>query len=149
MYTLNNLKKLREETGVSFTLCKKALEEANNDIKKAKEILKKTGEAFFEKKKSKETKIGAIFTYLHHNQRVGVILELLCETDFVARNTDFIRLGNDLAMQIASMAPTNQEELLKQSYIKDPNKTIESLVKEYILKLGENIKIGHFVRLAI
>lgn len=149
MYTLNNLKKLREETGVSFALCKKALEEANNDIKKAKEILKKTGEAFFEKKKSKETKIGAIFTYLHHNHNVGVVLELLCETDFVAKNSDFINLGNDLAMQIASMAPANQEELIKQPYIKDQNKTIESLVKEYILKLGENIKIGHFFRLSI
>lgn len=149
MYSLKNLKKLREETGVSFTLCKKALEEAGDDIEKAKKILKKTGEAFFEKKKTKETKIGAIFTYLHHNHSVGVILELLCETDFVAKNSDFIKLGNDLTMQIASMAPADQEELMKQPYIKDQNKTIESLLKEYILKLGENIKIGQFFRLAI
>lgn len=149
MYSLNNLKKLREETGVSYHLCKKALEEANDDIEKAKKILKKTGEAFFEKKKSKETKIGAIFTYLHHNQSVGVILELLCETDFVAKNNDFINLGNELAMQIASMSPTNLDELMKQPYIKDQTKTVESLLKEYILKLGENIKIGHFFRLAI
>lgn len=149
MYSIKNLKKLREETGISFNLCKKALEEADNDIEKARKILKKTGEKFFEKKSSNQTKIGAIFSYLHHNRKVGSMVELLCETDFVANNNNFIRLGNDLAMQITSMNPNNIEEFLKQPFIKDQSKTIDDVIKENVLKLGENIKIGKFIRLAI
>lgn len=149
MYTLDNLKKLRQETGVSFSVCKKALEEAGNDLQKAKEILRKMGEAFFETKKEKETKIGAIFVYLHHNQQVAAMVELLCESDFVAKNEEFQKLGNNLAMQIASMDPKTKEELLNQPFIKDQSLTVAQLIKETTFKTGENIKIGRFFRLMI
>lgn len=146
MFTLENLKKLREETGLSISLCKTALEEADNDINKAKERLKQYGEKFYEKKKERITKIGAIFSYLHHNQKIAVLIELLCETDFVAKNSEFQKLGNDLAKQIASMNPKDVKELYSQTFIKDSSRTIDSLIKEYILKLGENIKVGKFIR---
>lgn len=146
MFTLENLKKLREETGLSISLCKKALEEANNDLNKAKEKLRKYGEKFYEKKKQKTTKIGAIFSYLHHNQKIAALIELLCETDFVAKNSEFQKLGNDLVKQIASMNPKDIKELYSQPFIKDNSRTIDNLIKEYVLKLGENIKVGKFVR---
>lgn len=149
MYTIKNLKKLRQETGVSFILCKKALEEANDNIKKAKEILKKNSQISFEAKKRKKTENGAIFSYVHHNQRIAVLVELFCQTDFVAKNLEFQKLGNDLAKQIASMDPKNKKELLNQPFIKNQSETVASLIKQYILKLGENIKIGKFVRYEI
>lgn len=149
MYSLDNLKKLRQETGVSFSLCKKALEEANNDLEMAKKILKKYGESFSEKKKKQATKIGAIFSYLHYNQKIAALVKLFCESDFVAKNEEFQRLGKDLVQQIASMNPKNLSQLLSQPFIKDPKKTIEQLIKEYVFKLGENIRIGKFIRYEI
>jgi len=149
MYTIDNLKQLRQQTGVSFTLCKKALEQSNDDIDKAKKILTKWGVEISLAKIQKATNEGSLFSYLHHNKKIGALLELLCETDFVAKNTDFQKLGQQLVMQIASMNPKNVKELLGQTYIKDLSKTIDNLIKEYILKIGENIKIGRFVRYEI
>jgi elongation factor Ts len=146
MSNIDNLKKLREETGVSFSLCKKALDEAVNDIENAKKLLSKWGVEKAEGKSGRDTKNGSIFSYIHHNKKVGVMLEILCETDFVARNSDFQELGNNIAMHIASMKPENLDELLKQDYVMEPSKTIETLLKEAILKIGENLKIGNFVR---
>ena len=146
MSNLDNLKKLRGETGVSFSLCKKALDEAENDIEKAKKLLSKWGVEKAEGKAGRDTKNGSIFSYIHHNNKIGVLLEIFCETDFVAKNSDFQELGNNIAMHIASMKPENSEELLKQCYIIDPSKTVETLLKEAILKIGENLKIGNFVR---
>ena len=133
-------------TGVSFSLCKKALDESGNDMEKAKKLLSKWGVEKAEGKSERETKNGSVFSYIHHNKKVGVLLEILCETDFVAKNSDFQELGNNVAMHIASMKPENAEELLKQDYIMEPSKTIETLLKEAILKIGENLKLGNFVR---
>ncbi len=149
MYTVNNLKKLRQLTGISFSLCKKALEQSNNDPDKAKKLLEKWGAEISTGKTGRTTNQGSIFNYLHHNKKIGTLLELLCETDFVAKNSDFQMLGQELVMQIASMNPKNVKELLSQTYVKDSSKTVDNLIKEYILKIGENIKIGKFVRYEI
>jgi elongation factor Ts len=149
MYTINNLKKLRQMTGISFTLCKKALEEANNNLEKAKKNLEKWGIKLSLEKSKRITNQGSLFSYIHHNRQVAALLELLCETDFVAKNSDFQKIGQELVMQIASMNPKDIKEFLSQIYIKDSNKTVDNLIKEYILKIGENIKIGRFMRYEI
>lgn len=140
------LKSLREETGVSYSLCSKALTQAQGDIEAAKKLLSKWGVEKAESKASRETKQGAIFSYVHHNKKIASLVELLCETDFVAANADFQTLGADLAMHIASVNPSNADALLQSAFIREPSKTVETLIKEYILKIGENIKIGKFIR---
>jgi|SRR3990167_3247645 len=144
MYTLANLKKLREQTGVSYDLCKKALDETQDDIPKATKLLQKWGTSLTENKLSRKTGQGAIFSYVHHNRKLASVMALLCETDFVAKNSDFLALGHDLAMQVASVDPKDEKELLESFYIKDQTKSVDSLLKENILKIGENIKIGQF-----
>ncbi|MCX7881164.1 MAG: elongation factor Ts [Patescibacteria group bacterium] len=146
MFDATKLKSLRQKTGVSFSLCKRALEETNNDIKKAEELLLKWGAKKAEEKQSRTTANGAIFSYVHHNKKVAALIEILCETDFVANNVEFDKLGKELAMQVASLSPTNVEELLTQEYIRDPSKKISDLIKEAVLKFGENIKINRFIR---
>lgn len=149
MSTIHALKKLREETSVSFSLCKKALDESGNDIVKAKKLLSKWGIEQIASKLLRQTQQGALFSYIHHNKKIGVLLELLCETDFVVSNGEFQRLGGELAMQIASINPHDLSSLLKAPYIKEQSKTVETLIKEYIFKIGENIKIGKFIRFEI
>lgn len=149
MSTINVLKKLREETSVSFSLCKKALDQSGNDIEKAKKLLSAWGIEQTESKLLRKTQQGALFSYIHHNKKIGVLLELLCETDFVASNSEFQLLGNALSMQIASVNSPDVSSLLASPYIKEASKTIEALIKEYIFKLGENIKVGKFVRFEI
>jgi elongation factor Ts len=143
------IKQLREETQVSIADCTKALEEAKGDYEKAIQILKKRGIERAEKKASRETAQGLIESYIHQNGKVGVLLELLCETDFVARTEDFKRLAHEVAMQIAAMNPKNVEALLKQEYIRDSSTTIENLIKQTIGKLGENIVVKQFTRFEI
>jgi elongation factor Ts len=99
------VKKLREQTGVGILECKKAIEEANNDFEKAGELLRKKGYEKAKSKSSRATNQGAIGSYIHTNGRIGVLLELGCETDFVARNEDFLALQKDICMQIAAMNP--------------------------------------------
>ncbi|HLD27183.1 MAG TPA: elongation factor Ts [Patescibacteria group bacterium] len=147
--TIFALKKLREETSVSFSLCKKALDQSDNDIEKAKKLLSTWGIEQTESKLLRKTQQGALFSYIHHNKKIGVLLELLCETDFVAINSEFQQLGNTLAMQIASTNPRDVSSLLETPYIKEASKIIEVLIKECIFKIGENIKIGKFVRFEI
>ena len=147
--TAQDIRKLRELTSAGFADCKSALEEAKGDLKKAEEILKEKGIAKAAKKGDRETGSGLVETYVHLNGRIGVVLSVLCETDFVARTDEFKTLAHEVAMQIAAMNPENTEELLKQEYIRDGSKTIEDLVKENIAKLGENIQIGKFSRLEI
>lgn len=144
-----DIKKLRELTSAGFADCKKALEEANGDIKKAENILKEKGIAKAAKKGDRETGSGLVEAYVHLNGKIGVVLSVLCETDFVARTDEFKNLAHEVAMQIAAMNPENNEELLKQEYIRDGSKTIEDLVKENIAKLGENIQLGEFSRISI
>jgi elongation factor Ts len=143
------IKQLREETEVSIADCTKALEEAKGNYEKAIQLLKKSGIERAEKKATRETAQGLIEAYIHQNGKVGVLLEILCETDFVARTEDFKRLAHEVAMQIAAMNPKNVESLLKQEYIREGSVTIENLIKQTIGKLGENIVIKQFTRFEI
>ncbi len=139
------IKKLREKTGAGVVDVREALEMSSNDLKKAEGILKKKGFERASKKADHETNSGLIESYVHQG-RVGAIVEVLCETDFVARTDEFKTLAHEIAMQVASMNPKDSSSLLKQEYIRDPEKTIGDLVKEAIAKLGENITIGRISR---
>jgi elongation factor Ts len=143
---VSQIKKLREETGVAFVRIREVLEEVKGDEKKALEILKKEGLAKAEKRGERETSQGKIFVYAHHTGKVVGVAELLCETDFVARNELFEKLGKDIAMQVASMGEENIET---QDFIKDPSKKISDLIKELIAKTGENVKLGRAMKLEL
>ena len=145
MVSINKIKQLRKETELSISECKKALEEARGDAEGAKEILKKWGKDFAKKKIERETKQGIIESYIHSNKRIGAIIELGCETDFVAKNPEFQKLAHELVLQIAAVDP-EETPLLKQPWIRDETKTIKDLIEEYIAKLGENIILKRFTR---
>ena len=141
-----DIKTLREITQAGFSDCKAALEEALGDLKKAQEILRKKGFEKAAKKGDRATGQGLVESYVHQNGKVGVLVSLLCETDFVARTDEFRSLSHEVAMQVAAMNPKDIPALLKQEYIRDGSKTIDELIKETIAKLGENIQIGDFKR---
>lgn len=145
-YTAQDVKTLREETGAGMMECKKALDEANGDFDKAREIIRERGLAKAEKKADRETNIGYIASYVHSNHQVGCMVEILCETDFVARNDEFQNLAKDIAMQVTAMAPENVEDLLAQESIKNPSETIEQMVKSLSGKIGEKFVVSRFVR---
>jgi len=149
MITIEDVKNLRSRTGVSIMQCKKALEASNGDFNKALEELKTKGAEIASKKSERELKSGIIQAYVHNDKKTGSILELLCETDFVAKNEDFQKTAHDIVMHITAMNPENKEELLAQSFIKDSNKTINQLIEENIQRFGENIEIGYFIRYSI
>lgn len=149
MKILDLVKDLREQTGAGVMTCKKALEESKGNLEKAKEILKEKGLAKAAEKKDRETKAGFVATYTHNSGKIGVIVEILCESDFVAKNEDFRNFTKEICLQITAMAPKDLKELLKQEYIRDPSKTINDLVKATIAKFGENIKIEKFERYEI
>ncbi len=149
MADIKLIKQLREETQASISDIKMALEESKGDSKNAIEWLKKRGLEKAEKKTGRETGEGLVEAYIHQNGKVGVLVELLCETDFVARTEEFKKLAHEVAMQVAAMDPKNVDALLKQEYIRDNSQTIEQLVKGVIGKLGENIKINSFSRIEI
>ena len=191
MSDANSVKELREKTGAGFMECKKALLESGNDMDKAIDYLRKRGLAAASKKAGRAANEGRIHSYIHSNGKVGVMVEVNCETDFVARTDDFQTFVNDLALHVAAAnprylnkeaVPTDEIEkeksifkaqaqnsgkppavldkiaegkinkffeencLLHQGFVKDPDKKIEDLVKETIAKLGENIQIARFVR---
>lgn len=191
---IHQLKSLRDKTGVSIQLCKSALEEANGDEAKAIEILRKKGAAKAEKRSDRSTGEGTVQSYIHGNGKIGVLIQLNCETDFVAKNEEFVQLARDLAMHVAATAPkhtspdevpaelvakekeiwteqlqkegkpenimenilTGKEKkfreenaLLTQQFVKNPDKTVGELLKEAIHKLGENITVGDFMRYSI
>lgn len=140
------IKKLREETGVAIIRIREVLSEVDGDEKKALEILKKEGIEKASKREGRVTSEGKVFVYTHHTGKVVGLVELLCETDFVARNELFENLGRDLAMQVASMGG---EKLEKQDFIKDSGKKISDLIKELIAKTGENVRIGRAFRVEL
>jgi elongation factor Ts len=193
--TASHIKDLRERTGAGMADCKKALTEVNGDMDKAIDYLRAKGLAKAAKKAGREATEGLVVSYIHGGGRIGVLVEINCETDFVARNEDFVNFTREVALQIAAMAPqfvrkdevpatalehergvlvakakedpknANKPEqvlakitegqlskwvkeicLLDQSWVKDPDKTIEQLQQELIAKIGENIKIRRFVR---
>ncbi|MFH0806154.1 MAG: translation elongation factor Ts [Candidatus Brennerbacteria bacterium] len=140
--------KLREETGAGVMDCKRALADANGDLEKAKALIAERGLAKAAKKGERATGAGLVYAYVHL-ERVGVLLELRCETDFVARTEDFHTLAKELAMQIAAMDPETPEALMAQGYVKDPSQTIEQIVKGVVAKTGENIQIARFTRFSL
>lgn len=145
---IEDIKRLREQTGAGIADCREALKEADGDLEKAKEVLKRKGLDKASSKAEREVKAGIVDVY-SHGGKVGVLVELLCETDFVARTDDFKNLAHELALQIASMNPSSLEELLSQEYIRDNSQTIEQLIKGVIGKVGENIQVGRFERIAL
>ena len=143
------ISKLREETGAPVIRVKKLLDELSGDEKKAREILLKEGFEKTEKRAGRETGEGRVIDYNHHTGKVACLVELLSETDFVAKNELFTDLAKNIALQVVSMNPEDNDALLKQEFIKEPSKTISDLIKEVIAKTGENIQLGRFVRLEI
>jgi elongation factor Ts len=155
------VKELRNRTNVGIGDCNKALQEVGGDIEKAMEYLRERGAAIAEKKKDEVITEGVIEAYIHHTNRIGALVELNCETDFVARTAEFKELAHDLAMQIAAAAPQflSQEDLppeaeadpqavclLSQPFIKEPDKTVQEVISETITKVGENIRVRRYAR---
>ncbi len=146
---LENIKKLRKKTGASILKIKQALEESKGNPDKALTALQKWAEKEAAKKKGQATSAGLVEAYIHVGGKVGSLIVLSCQTDFVARTNEFKQLAHEIAMQVASMDPKNVNELLNQSYIRDPKKTIKSLVDESIAKMGENIEVKKIIRFSI
>ena len=190
--TIEQVKELRDQTSVSIMQCKKALEEAEGDMDKAKVILSKASAKSASKKSDRELGAGVVSSYIHAGGSVGSMVELLCETDFVSKNEEFQELAREIAMQVAATDPEyitgeeiddeikakateifageaegkpedikakiiegkleshfGEKTLLKQSYIKDPEKTVNTLIEEGVQKFGEKIQIGRISRFAI
>jgi elongation factor Ts len=161
---VDSIRALRDRTGAGIMDCKRALQSAAGDLDQAEELLKQQGIASASKKASRETNQGIVDSYIHSGGRIGAMVELNCETDFVARTDDFQALAHDLAMQVAAMAPAyldsgdipagvegNPQEacLMQQPFIKDPTMTVQDLVNETVGKLGENVRVRRFSRFSL
>lgn len=144
--SVGDIKKLRDKTGAGIADSRKALEEASGDIKKAEELVKSWGIEAASKKADRVVGAGLVDTYIHLGGKVGAMVEVNCETDFVAKTDEFKNLAHEIAMQVAAMDPKDVKELLEQDYIRDSSRNIETLVKETIAKVGENIQIKRFMR---
>lgn len=149
MTELDLLKQLREETGVSIMACKRALEKAGGDLVKASEFLKAESGEVALKKTARETHAGVIDAYVHTNRKVGVLVELRSETDFVSRNPEFFSLAHDIAMHIAASDSVSVETLANEPFIKEPQYTIGDKIKQAIQKFGEKIEIARFERFSL
>lgn len=147
--TAEAVKKLREETGAGVMDVRRALIEAEGNEKKAKEILQAKGEASVAKRSERETGQGVIETYVHSGGKVGSMVYLACETDFVAKTDEFKNLAKELAMQVAAMNPENVDEMVEQDYIREPGKKIKDLVKAVIARTGENVQIKRIARFSL
>jgi len=159
--TTADVKRLREETNAGVMDAKRALEEADGNFDKAKGILRERGVAAAAKRSERETRQGMVESYIHGGGRIGVIVEVQCETDFVARTETFRTLARDIAMQVAAMNPlaltpeevpadhigtVEENALLTQAFIKDNGRTIQDLVSEAVAQTGENIRVARFAR---
>jgi len=147
--TVELIRKLKEETGAPVIRVKKVLEEFKGDEKKAFDLLRKEGFEKAETRGERATAEGRVFSYVHHTGKIACLVEVFCETDFVAKNDLFQELGKHIAMQISFANPKDAKELEGQEFIKDPSKKISDLVKEVIAKTGENVKIGRFDRIEL
>lgn len=162
--TVDAIKTLRAVTGAGIVDCKQALEQAGGDQAKAQEILRAKGFASAKKLATRETRQGLVEAYIHSGGRIGALVEVNCETDFVAHTAVFQQLAHDLAMQVAAMDPryvsveeapatdsANPEEtcLLQQPFIKDPTRIVRDIVAEAIAKTGENVRVRRFARFAL
>lgn len=144
--TLEQIKKLRQKTRAGIMDCRKALEEAGGDEKKAVAWLKKKGVMRAAKRADREVRAGILWAYTHGEGQMVAVVELASETDFVARTADFKKLAAELAMQAAAMKPKSVDDLLKQPYIRDEKKKVKELVEELIGKTGENIVVRRVAR---
>ena len=157
----DDIKLLREKTGAGVMDCRRALVDAQGNIDKAIGVLQECGWATAQKKASREASMGLVESYVHSGGKIGVLVEVNCETDFVARTSEFQALAHDIAMQITAMNPkyikaedvpeadkdrAQEYCLMLQPFIKDPARTIESLVKDTVAKVGENIQVKRFSR---
>ena len=162
--TVEQIRALREQTGAGIMDCKKALEENGADLDKAIAALRQKGFAQAARRADRETTEGVIEAYIHTGGRVGALVELGCETDFVARTPEFKQLAHDIAMQIAAMGPVyltdsdiaaeddrpaSQVCLLQQTFIKDSSRVVADIVQELAAKVGENVRVVRFSRLAL
>jgi len=147
--TAADVKKFREETGAGMMDCKKALKAADGDLGEAREILRQKNLIKADKKADRETKEGYLASYVHNNNKIATLVEILCETDFVARNENLQKMAKNVAMQVVAMNPANVTELLAQDYIRDPQITVEELVKQTSGILGEKLVVNRFVRYEI
>ena len=163
--TVEMVKDLRQRTGAGIMGCKRALEQADGDPERAEKLLSEQGLADADKRAGRKTGEGLVEAYIHMGGRLGALVEVNCETDFVARTAELKELAHDLAMQVAAMPSTsyidrsevNDEEsrpieevcLLDQSYIKDPSRTVNDVIRDVIAKVGENIKVSRFARFAL
>ena len=163
--TVDMIKDLRQKTGAGIMDCKRALEEAEGNVETAEDLLAKKGLADAAKRIGRETREGLVEAYIHTGGRLGALVEVNCESDFVARTDELKDLAHDLAMQVAAMPSTyyidrtdiSDEELrpieevclLEQSYIKDPSRTIRDVVQEVIAKVGEHVRVRRFARFAL
>jgi len=145
-YTATDVKNLRELTGAGMMDCKKALDAADGDMKKAEALVKEKGLANADKKADRETKEGYVASYVHTTGKTAALVEILCETDFVGRNEEFRAMVKEIAMQVVAMSPATTEELLAQPFIKDSSVTIETLIKQLSGKIGEKFVLSRFVR---
>lgn len=144
--SLEQIKKLRQKTGSGVMDCRRALEVTGGDLGKARKWLKQQKRVIAAKKMARLTKEGRIEAYIHMTGKIGAMVELLSETDFVAKNPEFKNLAKELAMQVAAMDPKDVAELLKQEYIRDTLQTVEDLLNQAIAKFGENIVVKRFAR---
>ncbi len=135
------IKEIREETGLSVAQIGKALKEANGDKAKAVELLHAQAGAMAAKKSERDAKDGTIAAYVHGTGKIGALVALACETDFVAKNENFKELAKDLAMHAGAMRPADAAEMLAQPFVKNPELTVQELINQAIAKLGENIKL--------
>lgn len=149
MITTEQIKALREETGLSIMQCRQALEEAGGDKDKAVDLLKQKGAEIASKKGDRTLGAGAVAAYIHSGDTVGAMVELLSETDFVAKNPEFKAIAKDIAMHIAAMKPVDVGELLEQPFIKGNGETIGEIINNTIQKFGERTEIGKFTRFSI
>ena len=146
---MDQIKKLREITGARILDCQKALQEADGDLDKAVAVVEAKGLARAETNQDRETKVGYIATYTHNTGMVAAMVEMLCETDYVAKNEDFRQMTRDIAMQVTAMGAESVEDLLQQDFIKDPEKTVELIIKALSGKIGEKMTLSRFERFAI
>lgn len=149
MVDIDTIKRLREENQAPLLECRRALAEAGGDLMKARELLRAWAVGKMEKREERPVSQGVVAAYTHHNGKVGALVELLAETDFVARNEEFKKLAYELALQVASMNPQSVKELLAQEYIREPGRKVGDLVKEVAGKFGENIKVSRLARFEV
>jgi elongation factor Ts len=148
MITTEMIKKLREKTGTGIMICKKILNETNGDMDKALEILKEMEVALAAKKAERATSEGLIGVYVSEDKKTGAMVELNCETDFVASNKDFVALTNSIAQHIAATSAQGIESLMQKRYIEDASLSVNDAITRFVAKFGENISLSRFIRLS-